>query len=104
MPHELGLAERRRHVELAVEADARRDLLEQLVDRRDADRGEHLRAVGVGQAQVAHPLLLGDVRAVRLGVHQRVDLGRVGHADPDEPALAVRVVVHGLGLVDDLLR
>jgi len=36
-------------VELAAEANTRRDLLEQLVDRRDADRREHLRAVGVGQ-------------------------------------------------------
>ncbi len=52
--HELRLAERGRNVELAVEANTRRDLLEQLVDRRDADRREHLRAVGVGQAQIAH--------------------------------------------------
>ncbi len=73
---ELGLAERGRHVELPVEADARRNLLEQLVDRRDADRGEHLRAVRVGQAEVAHALLLGDVRAVRVRVHQRVELAR----------------------------
>ena len=44
MTRELGLTERRRNVELAAEADAGWDLLEELVDRRDADRGEHLRA------------------------------------------------------------
>ena len=69
VPHELGLAERRRHVELAVEAHPGRHLLEELVDRGDADRREHLLAVGVGQREVARRSLLGDVRAVRLGVH-----------------------------------
>src|SRR4051794_10605076 len=34
-------------------------------------------------------------------VHQRVALGRVAHADADEPALAVRVLVHRLRRVDD---
>ena len=65
--HELGLAERGRNVELAVETDARRHLLEELVDGRDADRREHLLAVGVGEAQVAGAHWLGDVRPVRLG-------------------------------------
>ncbi len=51
--HELGLPERGRDVELAVEADAGRHLLEELVDRGDADRREHLLAVGVGEREVA---------------------------------------------------
>ena len=44
--------QRRRHVELAVEAHSLRDLLEQVVDRRDADRGEHLVAVALGEREV----------------------------------------------------
>src|SRR5947199_2611330 len=48
-------------------------------------------------------LLLGDVGAVRLYIHETVDLRRIGHADADEPAVAVRVLVHGLRLVDRLL-
>ena len=44
-----------------------------------------------------------DELLVRLDVEQRVDLGGVGETDPDEPALAVGVLVHGLGRVDDLL-
>ena len=51
--NELGLAERGRNVELAVEANAGRHLLEELVDGRDADRREHLLAVGVGEAEIA---------------------------------------------------
>ena len=50
---ELELGQRRLEVELAAEPHARRHLLEQLVDRVDADRGEHLLAVGVGQREVA---------------------------------------------------
>ncbi len=53
VPRELGLTERRRDVELAVEADSGRNLLEELVHGGDADRREHLRAVGVGEAEVA---------------------------------------------------
>ena len=51
---ELGLAERGREVERAVEAHGRRDLLEELLHRGHPDRREHLLAVGVGQRQVAH--------------------------------------------------
>ena len=51
---QLGLGQRRRHVELALEANAGRDVAEELVDRRDADRREHLLAVGVGEREEAH--------------------------------------------------
>ena len=40
--------------ELAPEAHALGHLLEELVDRLDADRREHLLAVAVGEAEVAH--------------------------------------------------
>ena len=40
--HELGLAERRWDVKCALEPDGLGDLLEQIVDGRDADRDEHL--------------------------------------------------------------
>ncbi len=53
VPDELGLAERGRDVELAVEAHTDRHLLEELVHGRNADRREHLLAVGVGQREVA---------------------------------------------------
>ena len=53
VPRELGLTERGRDVELAVEADSGGNLLEELVHGGDADRREHLRAVGVGEAEVA---------------------------------------------------
>ena len=49
-----NLAERRRQVERAPEPDARRHLLEELRDRGDPDRLEHLLAVGVRQREVAH--------------------------------------------------
>ena len=45
-----------------VEADARRDVAEELLDRVDADRGEHLLAVGVGQRR-GGPLLLRRARS-----------------------------------------
>ena len=48
VPLQLGFRKRRRHVELSPEAHARRDVAEQLVDGRDADRREHRLAVGVG--------------------------------------------------------
>ena len=53
---ELRLAERGRQVELAVEPHALRDLLEELVHGGDADGGEHLLAVGVGERQIPHEL------------------------------------------------
>ena len=48
---ELRLGERRLEIELASEAHALRDLAEELVDGRDADRREHLVAVGVGERE-----------------------------------------------------
>ena len=51
---ELGLGERRLEVERGPEAHALRDVPEELLDRGDADRREHLLAVGVGQREVAH--------------------------------------------------
>ena len=54
--HQLLLGERRLEVERAVEADAGRDVAEELVDRRNADRLEHLLpvAVGEGEKRVGH--------------------------------------------------
>ena len=49
--HQLLLGERRLEVERAVEADTRGDVAEQLVDRRDADRLEHLLPVVVGESE-----------------------------------------------------
>jgi len=46
---ELGLSERRWDVEHTSQPYPGRNLLEQLLDGRDPDRGEHLFAVGLGQ-------------------------------------------------------
>ena len=61
-----------------------RDVAEELVDGIDADLREHRLAVGVGQREVAHCVF--EDLPVRRDVEQRVDLGRVAEADPDEPA------------------
>ena len=82
MADELGLRQRRLEVELALEAHACRDVAEELLDRRDADRLEHLLAVGVGEGELAQ----GHGRAMLLvgvDVEQAVDLGGIGQADPD---------------------
>ena len=50
---ELGLGEPGGQIDPGVGAERRRDLREQRVDRRDADRGEHRRDVGVGVRGVA---------------------------------------------------
>ena len=47
MPHELGLGERRLEIEPALEADGSRNVAEEFLDGRDADRGQHLLAIGV---------------------------------------------------------
>jgi hypothetical protein len=47
--------------------------------------------------------LLRDVGSVRGGVHQRLGLAGVADTDTDQPALAVRVLVDDLRLVDRLL-
>ena len=57
MPHELGLRERRLEVEPALEADRSRNVAEQLFDRGDADRGEHLLAIGFRQRELAQESL-----------------------------------------------
>jgi hypothetical protein len=54
MRDDLGLGERRLQVELAVEPNPGRDVAEELVGRRDADRGEHLLAVAFRQREEAH--------------------------------------------------
>src|SRR5207244_9572267 len=51
---ELRLREGGLEVELAPEANALRNLGEELLDGRDSDRREHLLAVPVGQRKVAH--------------------------------------------------
>ena len=51
---DLGLGERRLEVELALEANSGRDVSEQLLDRLDADRREHLVAVALRQREEAH--------------------------------------------------
>jgi hypothetical protein len=53
---ELDLAHGGREVELAGEADVLGDVREQVVDRRDADAGEHLPHVLVGVLDVGHRL------------------------------------------------
>ena len=85
--NELGLAERGRDVELAVEAHADRHLLEELVDGRDADRREHLLAVGVGEREVA--LAHWSATCARYASASRSESTsrRIGHADAEEPAL-----------------
>jgi hypothetical protein len=52
--HQLGLGERRLQVEWAAQPHALGHLLEELLDRRDADRREHLLAVAVRDGEVAH--------------------------------------------------
>src|SRR5215468_645750 len=44
-----------------------------------------------------------DESPVRVGVQERVHLVAPGERDPDHPAVAVRVLVHPLGLVAELL-
>ena len=73
---EVRLGERRLEVERALEADAGRNVLEELFDRGDADRREHLLAVGVGERELAHSLVCEEL-LVRVRVEQRVDLGGV---------------------------
>ena len=51
---DLHLSFRARQVEEVGEARVRRDVGEQVVDVADADPGQHLAAVGVGQGEVAH--------------------------------------------------
>ncbi len=52
VPDQLDLGQRRGDVELAREPNRLRDLLEQVVDRRDADRREHLVTVAIGEREV----------------------------------------------------
>ncbi len=54
VPLELGLGERRRNLELARESHCRRNIAEELFDRGDADRREHLLAIGRSEREVAH--------------------------------------------------
>ena len=54
---QLGFRERRSDVERAAVAHRRRNVAEELVDGRDADRREHRVAVGIGQREVAHARL-----------------------------------------------
>ena len=100
---ELHLGERRRHVELAVEAHSVRDLLEELVDRRDADRGEHLVAVAIGEREVPGRHCSATTAWYASTSSRSFDLGRIGQPDPHEPALAVGIVVDRLRLLDRLL-
>src|SRR6185437_13277660 len=54
VPLQLGLRQRRLDRELVPVAHAGGDVLEQVVDGRDADRREHRLAVCVGDTEVAH--------------------------------------------------
>ncbi len=54
MRGELGLRERGLEIELAAQPHSLRNVAEQLLDAVDADRREHLLAVGVRQREVAH--------------------------------------------------
>src|SRR6266542_1650465 len=53
MPAQLLLRQRTLEVELTPQTHARENVAEQLVDGRNADRGEHLLAVALGQREVA---------------------------------------------------
>ena len=102
--HELGLPERGRDVELAVESDTDRHLLEELVHGRHADRREHLLAIGVGEREIA--LAHWSATCARYASASRTATStssRIGHADAEEPPFAVRVLVDDLGLVDCFL-
>ena len=61
MGDELRLRERRLEVERPVEADSLGDVLEELVDGRDPDCGEHRLLVGVREREVAHATALREV-------------------------------------------
>ena len=83
-----------------------RDVLEQLVDRGQAERPEHPRPVVGGMGTVRHR------RLSRPRSARRRRRGRAGRrpgpasatADPDHPATAVRVAVDELGLGAELAR
>ena len=54
VPHERRLRKGLGDVERLLETDARRDLLKQVLERRDSDRLQHRLAIGVGEGEVAH--------------------------------------------------
>jgi hypothetical protein len=76
VPGELDLRERRRDVEAVLQAHARRDRLEQLVQRGEPDRVEH------------RALVFGGVREK---VHQRASGGRL--FDPATPCTTIPPMV-----------
>ena len=100
---ELRLRQRRLEVERALEADAGGDVPEELLDRRDADRREHLLAVGVREREVARSYC-----SARSCLYASTSSSESTSEASEsririEPALAVRILVHRLGRVDDLL-
>ena len=100
---ELRLGQRRLEVELRPRRTPGRDVAEKLLDRIDADLREHRLAVGVGQREVATGLSTCRAESRRRRVASRLRKGRSDGSAP-RPDLAVGILVHGLGLVDDILR
>src|ERR1700722_413023 len=109
MLEDLLLGQSSGQVQLTAKAHALGDLaLEDLLQRADADGGEHRIEVLRGDGCVAAQLdasLATQRGLVGSGVHQRLTLGGVGHAHLDQPALAVGVLVDrgwiiGEGIVD----
>ena len=101
---QLRLRERGVEVEVAAEAHAFGDVLEEVLDRRDADSREHRVAVGIGEREVARhasPLLFVEELPVRLHVEEIVDLRRVRQANLHEPPATIRILVDRLGSIDD---
>ena len=97
---QLLLGERRLEVERAVEAHARRDVAEELVDRGDADRLEHLLPVGVGEREKRMRHCSARTCLYAATSSSESTSRRVGEPDADEPAVAVRILVDRLGRVD----
>ena len=102
---ELGLRQRRRDRQPAGEAQPPRDVLEQRVDRVDADRREHLGAI-LGRswacsARRRRPTASAGGRGRRPRPSGRSADAGVVQAHADQPALAVRILVDELGRLDD---
>ena len=100
---ELHLGQRRRHVELASRSGRPRGICSK---RSSIEETPIAASISSRSRSVSerYPSVIARPRPpVRLDVEQVVDLGRIGQPDPHEPALAVRVVVDRLRLVDRLL-
>src|SRR5512140_718250 len=96
----------------------------EILDRRAADLPKHARLIGASLWGVTHQrglliiffilvffilvfiffvvvvlFLLGDVLGVFVGVHEILEIIDIGELDPHHPAIAIGIVVNGLGIV-----